>query len=116
MSEYIRKDLAIDFCDRVLSTDHMHSIDIKRVLWAYKAYLENLKGINLVLRKDCSYSHKVETPVGTHKYECLFHDGWMDGDFTCGYPGFPGKEIERVQNLRDTRETFTEVACGCSNS
>lgn len=90
MSKYIKKDAAIQFCDRILGTDTVYSVEVKNAFKAYKAYLENLAAVDTCSCLECKYATRKTTPVGTIRYECLFDHGWRDNNGGCE----SGREVE----------------------
>lgn len=94
MSAYIKKDAAILFCDKVLGTDTVYSVEVKNVLKAYKAYLESLATVDTCSCVECKYATRKTTPVGTIRYECLFDHGWRDKNGGCEN----GREVEVQDN------------------
>ena len=89
MSEYIKKDAAIDFCDKVLNRDAMLESDVAKAFQAYKAYLESLATIEATACRECMYVDRVTTPVATTRYACILNNGWKDEQGCCMH----GREV-----------------------
>lgn len=83
MSKYIKKDAAIQFCNRILGTDTVYSVEVKNAFKAYKAYLEGLATVYTCSCVECKYATRKTTPVGTIRYECMFDKGWRDKEGCC---------------------------------
>ena len=90
MSAYIKKDAAIQFCDKVLGTDTVYSVEVKNAFKAYMAYLESLATVETCPCVKCKYATKKTTPVGTIRYECMFDHVWRDKNGGCEN----GREVE----------------------
>lgn len=89
--EYISKDDAIRFCDKILESDKVYPTEIWNAFMAYKVYLEELQTISTTACRDCIYATKKETPVKTIRYECIFDKCWRDEQGNCEH----GRCMER---------------------
>lgn len=78
MREYIEKEAALQLCEKVLGTDTIYSIEVKRAFQAYETYLERLTVIKTTRCPHCIYAKKKTTDAGTIRYVCLFDKGWRD--------------------------------------
>ena len=90
MAKYIEREAAIQFCDKVLGTDTVCSVEVKNAFKAYKSYLESLATVETCPCVKCKYATKKTTPVGTIRYECMFDHGWRDKEGCCEN----GREME----------------------